>query len=111
MITIESLKNKGTDTETGLARCLGNETLYLHLVKTALDDKKFVKLGEALNTDNFTKAFELCHALKGVIGNLSITPLYEILSEITEKLRNKEADDYSKLYNEILKIRSDFSDS
>ena len=87
MITIEELRSSGADVETGLSRCLGKEDLYLKLVGMGLGDAKFEELGAALNGGDLDKAFELCHALKGVIGNLAITPLYEALSEMTEKLR------------------------
>ena len=106
MITLEDLKSNGTDTETGLARCLGKEDLYLKLVNMGLGDTKFEELGTALKADDLQKSFELCHALKGVIGNLAITPLYDALSQLTEKLRNKESADYSSLYSEIIKLRS-----
>ena len=81
MITLEDLKANGTDTETGLARCLGKEDLYLKLVNMDLGDTKFEELGTALEAEDLQKSFELCHALKGVIGNLAITPLYEALSQ------------------------------
>ena len=32
-------------------------------------------------------AFEMAHALKGVLGNLALTPIYKPLSEMTELLR------------------------
>ena len=50
-------------------------------------------------------AFESAHALKGVAGNLSLTPLYEPLVSITELLRAREDTDYSNLLNEILMQR------
>ena len=106
MITLEDLKANGTDTETGLARCLGKEDLYLKLVNMGLGDTKFEELGTALEAEDLQKSFELCHALKGVIGNLAITPLYDALSQMTEKLRNMESVDYSSLYSEIIKLRS-----
>ena len=108
MITIEELKAQGADVETGLSRCVGNEALYLKLVGMGLGDAKFEELGTALDAGNLTKAFELCHALKGVIGNLALTPLYEVLSDMTEKLRKQEAADYSTLYSSIITLRSKF---
>ena len=108
MITIEELKNKGADVETGLSRCVGNETLYLKLIKMGLDDVKFDELGTALEAKNLDKAFELCHALKGVIGNLALTPLFDVVSQMTEKLRGREQADYSAMYSDILKLRSNF---
>ncbi len=108
MITIEKLKNLGADVETGLSRCAGNEALYLKLAGMGLGDAKFEELGAALNQNNLDKAFELCHALKGVIGNLAITPLYDSLSILTENLRNREKADYDFLYSQVISIRAEF---
>ena len=108
MITVEELRSAGADVETGLSRCVGNETLYLKLVNMGLGDTKFEELGAAVNAGDLSKAFELCHALKGVIGNLAITPLFDALSEMTEKLRNRQPADYSSLYSEMMSIRSNF---
>ena len=108
MITIDELRALGADVESGLSRCVGNEALYLKLVGMGLGDAKFEELGTALNAGNLDKAFELCHALKGVIGNLALTPLYEALSDMTEKLRAREEADYQALYSNIIEIRSKF---
>lgn len=108
MITIEELRSAGADVETGLARCLGKEDLYIKLIGMGLGDAKFEELGVAVNAGDLDKAFELCHALKGVIGNLAITPLYEALSEMTEKLRSREEADYQFLYSKVIEIRSKF---
>ena len=108
MITIEELRSAGADVETGLSRCVGNEALYLKLVGMGLGDAKFEELGTAVKAGNLDKAFELCHALKGVIGNLALTPLYEALSDLTEKLRAREEADYQAMYSNIIEIRSKF---
>ena len=109
MITIEGLRNNGADVETGLSRCVGKEDLYLKLVNMGLGDAKFEELGTVLQSNDLDQAFKICHALKGVIGNLAITPLYEALSQMTEKLRNNEAADYSAMYSDILAIRKKLS--
>ena len=108
MITVDELKALGADTDTGLSRCVGNEALYLKLVGMGLSDTKFEELGTALRAGDLDKAFELCHALKGVIGNLAITPLFDSLSAMTEKLRGREQADYQTMYSDMLKIRSKF---
>ena len=58
----------------------------------------------------FDKAFELCHAVKGVIGNLSLDPLYKEICEMTELLRAKTDTDYSGLYKKILDMRKELLD-
>ena len=45
------------------------------------------------------------HALKGVLGNLSLTPLYEKVCEITELLRARTETDYAPLLSEIEQLR------
>ncbi|MBR2280548.1 MAG: Hpt domain-containing protein [Ruminococcus sp.] len=101
-MTIESLKEFGADTETGLNRCLGNTDFYLSLVKMALDDQSFSNLAAAIATNNLDSAFEFAHALKGVYGNVALTPVYEPICELTEHLRNKEnVDDYNMYINRI----------
>lgn len=50
-------------------------------------------------------AFDTAHALKGVLGNLFLTPVYEPVSEITELLRAKQEADYAPLIDRILEQR------
>lgn len=87
MITLEKLKEYGADTEAGLARCMGMQDFYLRLVNMTLSDAHFDALEKALAAGDRKAGFEAAHALKGAVGNLALTPLYEPISEITEKLR------------------------
>lgn len=95
MITIETLKQYGINAEEGLQRCMNNEELYLRLVNKFLEDNSFNELKLAIERGDLDKAFQVSHALKGVLGNLSLTPLYAIIYEVTELLRNRTKMDYS----------------
>lgn len=88
MITIEKLIAYGADTKTGLARCMGNEGFYLRLVGMEMADPNFARLEKAAAEGETRAAFEAAHALKGAVGNLALTPLYDPLCEVTELLRN-----------------------
>ena len=90
MITLEALKNYGADTEEGLSRCMGMEDFYFKLVNTLADDANFAKLEAAIEAEDVKAVFEASHALKGVIGNLSITPLEGPVTEICERAREKD---------------------
>ncbi len=105
MITIGSLKAFGANTEEGLARCMGNEALYLKLVGVMLADKNFDKLKSAIEAENLDEAFEAAHALKGALGNLALTPLYEKAASLTEFLRNRAEADYGGLVSDLLASR------
>ena len=110
MLTIDALKACGADTENGLARCLGNEGFYLNLVSKALKDDGFERLQEAISAGDLDAAFERAHALKGVVGNLSLTNLMEPISEITEDLRARKDLDYTGIMEtigaEVAKLRA-----
>lgn len=113
---IDSLKAAGADTEDGLKRCLGKEDFYLKMINLALKNENFELLGGALQAEDYVKSFELCHALKGVIANVSLTPLYDLISDLTEKLRactgtvqvETGGEDFYELYKKIREIQKNF---
>ena len=110
MLTIETLQSFGADTEEGIARCFGNHDFYLKLVKTVPDEPSFDKLSDAISAGDLDTAFEMAHALKGVLGNLSLTPVLNPVAEITELLRARQKMDYSGLLAEITKQRERLRD-
>lgn len=98
MITMETLKEYGADTDEALARCMNNADFYIMLVTKSLDDANFEKLKEEISAGNYEEAFSVAHALKGVVTNLSLTPLSKPIIEITESLRAKDTGkDYAPL--------------
>ena len=113
MTVLDSLKAAGADTEDGLKRCLGKEDFYLKMIALSLKNENFELLGGALKAKDYVKSFELCHALKGVIANVSLTPLYDLISDLTEKLRactgtvqmEPGGEDFYELYKKIREMQ------
>ena len=110
MISLEALRAFGADTEKGLAMCMGNEALYLRLVGSVPTEQRFESLSSAIARGDLDAAFDAAHALKGVLGNLSLTPLYEKVSELTELLRSRADADYSKLMADLAEKRDALAD-
>ncbi len=106
MLTIDALKELGVNTQEGLARCMNNEMFYLRLVGMGLKDGGFEKLDAAISAGDLDAAFEAAHALKGVLGNLALTPLYGPVSEMTELLRTKTQTDYVPFLEKIKSERA-----
>ncbi len=106
-MTIDSLKAFGANIDEGLERCMGMEDFYLEMVELGVSDERFEGLLDLLNKGNLDEAFESIHALKGVIGNLALTPLYETICEITEHLRTREQMDYMPLYEKMMRQRNE----
>ena len=107
MITIEKLNTFGANTAEGLARCFGNEALYLKLVATIPGEANFDKLKDSIAAKEKKNAFEAAHALKGVLGNLSLTPIYTPIVEITELLRSESDINYKSLLDTILEKKDE----
>ena len=105
MLTLDVLKAFGANVDEGLNRCMNNEQFYIRLIGMALADPGFEKLETALGAGDVKAAIEAAHALKGVLGNLSLTPLYVPTSELTELLRAGTAAGYEPYLQEILSQR------
>ncbi len=106
-MTLDSLKAYGANVDEGLERCMGMEDFYIEMIELGINDKLFDDLGPLLKDDRLDDAFETVHALKGVIGNLALTPLYETINDLTEHLRARERMDYKPLYDKLISQRDE----
>ena len=98
----------GANVDEGLQRCMNNEEFYLRLVESVKGEASFGALQAAVEAGDLDAAFEAAHALKGVLANLAITPLYEPASEICELLRAKEEADYPALVAALMAKLDEF---
>ena len=109
MLTIDALKQFGCNTDDGLSRCMGNEAFYFKLIGKVIDDKNFQMLEDAVASKDLDKAFDAAHSLKGVLGNLALTPVYQPVYEITELLRERKDIDYSEYIKTISEKRKELA--
>ena len=100
-MTIEQLEAYGANTQDGLRRCMNNESFYLRMIRMIPEDPNFRKLFDAIENGDLDAGFDAAHALKGSTGNLSLTPIYAPVCEITELLRARTQADYSELLESI----------
>lgn len=77
----------GGDYEATMRRFMGNEALYVKILSKLPTDPNLQNLRDALHQGNISDAFEAAHTLKGVSGNLGLTPLYDAVCAIVEPLR------------------------
>ncbi|MBR2766411.1 MAG: Hpt domain-containing protein [Blautia sp.] len=105
MLTIDALKELGADTDVALARCMKNESFYFRLIGIGIRDANFDNLKKSIQEGDLQRAFESAHALKGVMGNLSLNNLTGPVTEITEQLRAREERDYMPQVEKILSER------
>ena len=92
----------GADYNSTMARFMGNEAMYLKFLDMLFKDDNLEKLGTALGQQDYEAAFAAAHTLKGVVGNMGLTPLFNAVCAIVEPLRKREApEDYNGLYQVI----------
>ena len=103
--TIQKVRAWGANIDEAMPRCLNNETFYLRLVMKALENDNYDRLSSAVAAGDKKAAFEAAHAIKGMMGNLGLTPLYELSSEMTELLRAGKDADYADYLAGILRQR------
>ena len=96
----------GADYNSTMARFMGNEAMYVKFLDMLFKDDNLEKLGTALGQQDYEAAFAAANTLKGVVGNMGLTPLFNAVCAIVEPLRNgKDPDGYTALYQII---RSEF---
>lgn len=107
---LEKLIAWGCDVSSALPRFLDDKDLYCNFVRQVADEESFPLLGEMIEKADAKAAFEKAHELKGVLANMSLTPLYDTVVEIVEPLRAGKwtgvADNYKKLQAEWAYFRS-----
>lgn len=110
MSMIEELKALGADTDDALTRFMGNSALYEKMLK------KFPKVVEDspvlpfAKSGDFETATSNAHALKGVTGNLSLTPLFEKYTLMVELFRSQKNEEATALLDEALAVQREFLD-
>lgn len=101
--TKQRLIDAGINVESGIARFMGHEELYLKFLKKFSQDTNFQELQEAVNQKDTEKCFRCAHTLKGVCGNLSLDRLYDLVSQQTEYFRGENYEDGAELMETVSK--------
>jgi len=98
----EELAKRGCPVGEIRERFLGDERFYHSCLRKMVTDENFEKLGDALREPNAGDAFIYGHALKGLISNMGLQRMYDIICEIVEPLRRGETEGLYPLYEKML---------
>lgn len=83
---------------------LMSENIIKKFVLMFPDDNSFDNLKNAVKENDIETAFRAVHTLKGVVANLSFTPLYNAASDLTEQLRPKNSPIDMDLYKKVVEV-------
>ncbi|MCM1158658.1 MAG: Hpt domain-containing protein [Bacteroidales bacterium] len=69
-------------------RFMKNEGLYKKFLFRFPEENRYDDLEEQVKAGNAEQAFQVAHTMKGVVGNLSLLSVSEVLNPIVEVLRS-----------------------
>lgn len=80
----------GYDLNGALARFVNNEVLFLTFLKKFPNDEHFPAVLSNIKTGEYDEAYKAAHAIKGVAGNLGLTPVFESVDKICALIKTKD---------------------
>lgn len=107
---IEKLREKGCNTSGALERMADDEEFYIECLQEALENPNFSALEKALSAGDTQTAFDCAHALKGVLGNVGLTPMFNVTVQIVEPLRAGSGEFLGDKLEQLNKLRKTFSE-
>lgn len=105
MTLLEELRTLDVDVDGGLKRINGNEKLYTKLLGSFTKSINTYKVDADFDGNDYNEIIERAHAIKGVSGNLSITPVYESYTKIVDLLRAGKPEEARPLIEEIIPVQ------
>ena len=99
----EILVSVGIDYDEAKERFSGSIDLFEKFLEEMASTEALEPLKRALNNSEVETAFKVAHTLKGNFGNLSIEPLYKIITPLVEELRSNNLLESQKIYIELEK--------
>jgi len=89
----KELEELGVDVEKGIKAHMGNEAMFLRILKLVIMDEKFEELFEHEEAAEAMPIFELSHSLKGTVGNVGLSEIDRLITDICETTRQGSLDD------------------
>lgn len=105
MIDLDELKALEVNVDEALQRFMGNTGLFERMIGKLPAAVKDNEVMPCFETGDFKGALEKAHTLKGVTGNLSVTPLYTNYSEIVNLLRADKHDEARTILENLLPVQ------
>lgn len=102
---IKAMEELGIDVDDALKRFMGNEALFLRMLKKLPDAiaKSFVS--PDFDASDYAADTDRAHTIKGVTGILSVMPLYSAYSSIVSLLREGKPEEARAVLKDILPVQ------
>ncbi|MCM1054407.1 MAG: hypothetical protein NC394_02695 [Bacteroides sp.] len=105
MDLMNELEALGVNTAEALQRFSGNSALYVKMLGKFTSAVKDLEVMPCFERADHEAALTNAHTLKGVTGNLSLTPLYDGYSEVVNLLRADKPDDAKTVMEGLIPVQ------
>lgn len=105
MDILEELKELGVDVDEGLDRFMKNEGLYKRMLAKVPSNIKKLEILPFIEAGDNQTALANAHTLKGITGNLSLTPLFKAYTDIVALFRADKPEEAKALLLEIIPVQ------
>ena len=99
----------GADIEDAMRRFQGNEGLYKRLLAKFPEQTVNLNSAEHFEKEEYEKALENIHTLKGLAANLSLANLYEAYSEVVNLLRTERYIEAEQRYFALIPLEEKYN--
>lgn len=100
----EELKKYGIDIERGIKRFSGKRVLYIKYLKEFIKDENMQEIKSCMEAEDYQLVQKKVHALKGIVGNLSIDVLYDNSCQMMEALKQENIEKAKELFQQMSQI-------
>lgn len=105
MNLLEELQVLGVDIQDALKRFVNNAALYEKMLKKFPAAANDLPVESNFASGNLDIALANAHTLKGMTGNLSLTPLYNAYTDIVAFLRANNPEEARQLLTDIIPVQ------
>ena len=110
MSLLNELQGFDVDIQDGLKRFVNNAALYEKMLKKFPGASADLPVLPHFEAGDLEAALANAHTLKGMTGNLSLTPLYKAYTDIVALLRAGEPDQARELAAQIAPVQAEISE-
>ena len=107
MDLLTELQALGVNTQEALERLNNNSAFYIKMLGKFTGELENHEVMSYIESGDLEKAVTNAHTLKGLTGNLSLTPLYKAYTDIVAFLRANDPEKAKQLLTDTLPIQSD----
>ena len=111
MSLIDELKSLGVNVDEALDRVMGDQDLYVMMLGMFLSSVAENPVGpEDFDAGDLEGLIKKIHTLKGVTGNLGLTPLFNSYTESLGLLRDGDGKAAKAVYDKLVPVQASIID-